>query len=118
MFKKVWYNDADNDFLQNKINYSEFKNAIVKVIVTCKNNPYWFDKFVENIEAMEPVQLQIVEDHLNLDLEENEQEIIDEAESTVDIFKRYINAYDSKGINKDKLEKKIVELYTEAMSLG
>jgi DNA repair exonuclease SbcCD nuclease subunit len=118
MFKKVWYNDADNDFLQTKIDYSEFKNAIVKVIVTCKNNPYWFDKFVENIEAMEPVQLQIVEDHLNLDLEENEQEIINEAESTVDIFKRYINAYDAKGINKDKLEKKIVELYDEAMSLG
>jgi hypothetical protein len=56
------------------------------------NNLYWFDKFIENIESEGPHQLQIVEDHLNLDLEENEQQIIDEAESTLDIFKKYISS--------------------------
>lgn len=117
MFKKVWYNDSDDDFLQTKVDYSQFKDSIVKVIVTCKNNPYWFDKFIENIEAEEPIQLQIVEDHLNLDLAEDEQQIIDEAESTLDIFKKYINSYDNDQISKEKLTNKVVELYNEAISL-
>lgn len=117
MFKKVWYNDSDDDFLQTKVDYSQFKDSIVKVIVTCKNNPYWFDKFIENIETEEPIQLQIVEDHLNLDLAEDEQQIIDEAESTLDIFKKYINSYDNDQISKEKLTNKVVELYNEAISL-
>lgn len=117
MFKKVWYNDSDDDFLQTKVDYSQFKDSIVKVIVTCKNNPYWFDKFIENIETEEPIQLQIVEDHLNLDLAEDEQQIINEAESTLDIFKKYINSYDNDQISKEKLTNKVVELYNEAISL-
>jgi small nuclear ribonucleoprotein (snRNP)-like protein len=57
-----------------------------------------------------------VEDHLNLGLEDAD-EIINEAESTIDIFKKYIRTTESKGINKDKLEQKIVELYNEALTL-
>ena len=117
MFKKVWYNDSDDSFLQAKIDYSEFKECMVKVIVTCKNNLYWFDKFIENIESENPVQLQIVEDHLNLDLEESEQQIINEAESTLDIFKNYISSYDNEQVDKEKLANKVIELYNEAMSL-
>jgi DNA repair exonuclease SbcCD nuclease subunit len=117
MFKKVWYNDSDDSFLQSNIDYSQFKDTMVKVIVTCKNNLYWFDRFIENIESENPVQLQIVEDHLNLDLEENEQQIIDEAESTLDIFKNYISSYDNGQVDKEKLTSKVIELYNEAMSL-
>lgn len=117
MFKKIWYNDSDEEFTKKKIDYSQFKDSIVKVIVTCKNNPYWFDKFIENIETENPIQLQIVEDHLNLGFEEDEQQIIDEAESTLDIFKRYISNYEESSINKEKLTNKVIELYNEAMSV-
>lgn len=116
IFKKVWYNDSDEDFLQNKIDYSQFKNSIVKVIVTNKTNHFWFDKFIENIESENPYQIQIVEDHLNLNLEEDE-DIVNEAESTLDIFKKYIDGYEVKHIDKNKLSNKITELYNEAISL-
>jgi len=116
MFKKVWYNDGSEEFLESEMDYSQFENSMVKVIVQEKNNPYWFDKFIENIEKQNPVDLQVVEDHLNLGLEED-QDIIDEAESTLDIFKKYIGTAEIKGVNKVKLENKITELYHEALTI-
>ena len=116
MFKKVWYNDADENFLNSDIDYSQYKNTMLKIIVTNKTNPYWFDKFVENIESENPINLQIVEDHLNLNLEDD-MEIVNEAESTLDIFKKYIEGYEIKNLDKKKLSNKITELYNEALTV-
>lgn len=116
MFRKVWYNDADDKFIQSDIDYSQFKGSMLKVIITEKNNPIWFDKFIENIESESPIEIQIVEDHLNLMLEDDD-DIINEAESTLDIFKKYIDTYEMKSVNKEKLQNKISELYTEALTL-
>ena len=116
MFHKFWYNDGDQKFLEAEIDYNQFANKIIKIIITQKNNPYWFEKFIENIEKTNPIDIQIVEDHLNLNLEED-QDIVDEAESTIDIFKKYIHNTEAKGINKVKLEEKIIELYHEALTV-
>jgi DNA repair exonuclease SbcCD nuclease subunit len=116
MFKKVWYNDEDHTFLNSEIDYKQFKGTMLKVIVTNKSNTFWFDKFIENIEQENPLEIQIVEDHLNLALEDD-ADIINEAESTLDIFKKYIDSVDTKNINKEKLEKKIIELYNEALTI-
>ena len=116
MFKKVWYNDADATFLNTEIDYSQYKNCMLKVIIQEKTNLFWFDKFIENIESENPLDIQIVEDHLNLNLEED-SDIVNEAESTIDIFKKYISGFDEKTVNKEKLEKKIVELYNEALAI-
>ena len=115
MFKKVWYNDADPNFLNMNVDYTQFQNTMLKVIVSNNNNPVWFDKFISNIEQENPVDIQIVEDHLNLNLEED-TDIVNEAESTIDIFKKYISGFDEK-VNKVKLENKIVEIYNEALSI-
>jgi hypothetical protein len=116
MFRKVWYNDVDEKFIQSDIDYSQFKGSMLKVIVTEKSNPIWFDKFIENIESENPIEIQIVEDHLNLMLEDDD-DIINEAESTLDIFKKYIETYDLKNISKDKLQKRISDLYSEALTI-
>jgi DNA repair exonuclease SbcCD nuclease subunit len=116
IFKKVWYNDIDDSFLSKQIDYSEYKNCILKVIVQNKTNLFWFDKFIENLESENPLEIQIVEDHLNLALEDD-KDIVDEAESTLDIFKKYIDGFEIKNIDKKKLENKIVELYNEALTL-
>lgn len=116
MFKKVWYNDTDATFLNSEIDYTQYKNCMLKVIIQEKTNLFWFDKFIENIESENPLDIQIVEDHLNLNLEED-SDIVNEAESTIDIFKKYISGFDEKTVNKEKLEKKIVELYNEALTI-
>ena len=87
MFHKFWYNDGNKKFLETDIDYTQFANKIIKVIIQEKNNPYWFDKFIENVEKMNPIDIQIVEDHMNLNLEED-QDIVDEAESTIEILDR------------------------------
>lgn len=116
MFYKFWYNDGNDNFISSKIDYSQFSGKVVKIIITEKNNPYWFEQFIDNVEKQNPVDVQVVEDHLNLNIE-NAEELIDEAQSTIDIFKKYIHSTESKGINKEKLENKIVELYNEALTL-
>ena len=116
MFKKIWYDDSKEDFSNNEIDFSQYANSILKVIVTNKTNPYWFDKFIENIEQQNPVELQIVEDHLNLNLEDD-KDIVNEAESTLNIFKKYIQNYELKNIPRDKLENVINELYHEALEV-
>jgi len=116
MFKKIWYNDTDDTFVNSDIDYSQYKNSLVKVIVTNKSQPLWFDKFIENLESESLIDMQIVEDHLNLHLEDD-SDIINEAESTLDIFKKYVQTIDHKNLDKEKLEKKIVELYNEALTI-
>lgn len=117
MFKKVWYNDAESSFEQVLTDFNQYTGSMVKVIVTNKTNHFWFDKFIENLEAANPLDIQIVEDHLNLNLEDD-NDIVNEAESTLDIFKKHIDAYEVKNLDKDKLSKKITELYNEAISIG
>ena len=116
MFEKIWYNDSDKAFTEiMDHDFDKYSNKFVKLIVRSKTNPYWFDKFVETVEKSGPNNLQIVEDNLNLYLE-NDDDIVKEAESTIDIFKTYINQFDDKNFDKKKLEKTVVDLYNEAMT--
>lgn len=113
LFKKIWYNDSTE---QEPVDFEEYRDCMVKVIVQEKNNLYAFDKFVENLESVDPIDLQIVEDHLNLNLEDD-SDIVNEAESTLDIFKKYIESYDTEPKRRKALENKIVEIYNEALTL-
>lgn len=116
MFEKVWYNDTDTKFLETVFDYSKYRKKIVKVIVQNKSNPLWFDKFIENIETENPIEMQIVEDHLNLNLEDD-GDIVNEAESTIDIFKKYLETTQIKNVDTVKLTSKIIELYQEALTV-
>lgn len=115
MFKKVWYDDKEKTLQDvTKIDESVVNGKFLKVIVKNKTNPYWFDVFCERLDKAGPIAMQIVEDHLNLNLEEDE-EIVGETESTLDIFKKHINQIQSANLNKDKLERLIVDLYNQAL---
>jgi hypothetical protein len=86
---------------------------MIKVIVSNKTNPYWFDLFCEKIEKANPLNMQIVEDHLNLNLEDDD-DIVAEAESTLDIFKKHISQLATPNLNTTKLESVITDLYNRA----
>lgn len=118
MFKKIWYDDSSknlNEILEKVTD--DLNNSIIKIIVKTKNNPYWFDLFVDRIEKLNPIDLQVVEDHLNLNLEED-TDIINEAEDTITIFRNYIDQLNSESFNKERLQNTMLNLYNEAMSLG
>jgi predicted phosphodiesterase len=117
MFHKIVYDDSNTtlDEIVNK-HFDKFNECYVKVIIREKNNPYWFDLFMEKIEKSNPVHVQVVEDHLNLDLE-NDDTIVSEAEDTITILNKYIDGLDI-NVDKQNLEKIIKELYSEALSVG
>jgi DNA repair exonuclease SbcCD nuclease subunit len=116
MFAKVWYDDTPEGTKNAGVDVESLKGMNVKVIVTNKTDPYSFDKFIEQIEKAGVLEMQIVEDHLNLATEED-TDIVNEAESTINIFKKYIDQVNSANINKEKLEQTIVELYNEALAI-
>lgn len=116
IFKKLWYNDKGKtiDEVINSFDFSKYAGCFCKLIVQEKMNPYWFDLFVERLEKENLSNLQIVEDHMNLDLE-SDSEIVSEAEDTFTIFKRAIEQIDN--IDRDGLLNIISELYQEALTI-
>ena len=74
-----------------------------------------FDSYIERLEKNELINLQIVEDHLNLDLEDTD-DIINEAEDTVTILDKYVDGLEISA-DKDKVKTLMRELYNEALSI-
>lgn len=114
MFNKVHYDDTDKTMDEVlEIDPGTFHNTFVKVVVHNKTNPYWFDMFISKLEKCGVVDIQVVEDHLNLNLEDD-SDIIDEAEDTLTILRKVINGIDT-NVSKKELDKFLTSLYTEAL---
>jgi hypothetical protein len=98
------------------LDFDVYNDKFVKVVVSEKNNPYWFDMFIDKLEKAGPFSVQVVEDHLHMDLE-SDDDIVNEAEDTMTILHKYIDAMD---INTDKsrVESTIKDLYQEALSIS
>ena len=113
MFHKVIYNDSNTSLEKlMELDFSKFTKRYVKIILLKKENPYWFEKFFDEIEKANPFDLQVVEDHLNLGIEED-PEMIEKAQDTFTILKTYVNNMSGQ-VDKPRLEKLLKELYDEA----
>lgn len=117
MFNKIHYDDSNKTMEQvvNE-NFESLTGCFVKVIVSEKNNPYWFDIFIEKLEKNDPIHVQVVEDHLHLDIE-SDDDIVSEAEDTITILQKYIDGLEA-NVDKKNLEKTIKDLYQEALSVN
>ena len=98
------------------IEFEKYNKCFVKIIVSEKNNPFWFDMFVDKLEKAGPIHVQVVEDHLHLDME-SDDDIVSEAEDTMTILHNYIEALDI-NVDKNKLEYTIKNLYSDALSIS
>lgn len=108
MYNKIYYDG------NTSVSEEDCKDKILRIVVKNKTDTYDFDKFISEVESYSPVDYQVVEDVFEY------QDILDEVddtESTIDIFKKYIQKSETKDINKQKLEKAIVDLYHEALEI-
>lgn len=115
-FKKFFYDDLNKQMDEVLLfDANEFKDCYVKVVVKNKTNPYWFDLVIDRLEKSGAADLQVVEDHFNLDLEAD-SDIVNEAEDTMSIVRKFIG---SMNINTDKkrVETIIQNLYIEAHAI-
>jgi hypothetical protein len=116
MFHKIHYDDSSNDMeTVLDIDTEQFRGTYVKVIIHNKNNPYWFDKYIDQIEKSGVLDLQVVEDNLNLNLEDD-SDIIDEAEDTLTILRKFSSNIETK-VDKNKLDAFLSDLYAEALTV-
>jgi DNA repair exonuclease SbcCD nuclease subunit len=113
IFHKFFYDDLNKQMDEVLVfDADQYKDCYVKIVIKNKTNPYWFDLVIERLEKSGAADLQVVEDHFHLDLEED-SDIVNEAEDTMSIVRKYISTM---GINTDKkrVENIIQNLYIEA----
>jgi len=116
MFYKVWYDDTNKkveDYAQ--MDFTDYADTYVKVIVQNKTNPYSFDIMLDKLYKANPANVSIVDDHKHMD-QQSEEEIFDEAEDTLTTLNRYVDGMDT-NIDRVKLQRLFAELYTEAQHL-
>jgi len=114
MFEKVFYDDSKwaLEDIQG-MEFSDLTDKFVKVIVQSKDQPYWFDMYIDKITKANPIDLKIVEDHGNIDLL-NDDEALADAEDTLTILTKHIDQMEISG-DKTKLDTLMRSLYTEAL---
>jgi DNA repair exonuclease SbcCD nuclease subunit len=116
MFHKVFYSDEGKTVEQLlEYDFEQCRGAYIKVIKQDSSNPYWFDLFMDELYKVEPIHIQVVDDHLNLDLEDDD-DIVNEAEDTVTILSKYIETLPD-NVSKKELDKLMRSLYNEAIHM-
>jgi hypothetical protein len=115
MFHKIHYDDSVLEFDDIiNIDVNHVKDSIVKVVVHNKNNPFWFDQFIDRIEKVGVVDLQIVDDNLYLDLEDD-HDLAEGLEDTVTVLQKYTEQITH--IDNKKLFNTMLDIYNEAVSI-
>lgn len=117
LFHKVKYDDShwgDMDHLKT-IDFSHLKDTYVKIIVLNKTNPYWFDLFVDKLEKENPIQVQIVDDNLSLDLVDDD-DILENVDDTLTILHNSIDTM-ATDVDKKRLDSLFKTLYNDALEI-
>ncbi len=117
MFHRIVYDDKTQsiqDIMAKDV--SIYANTYVKVVAVNKTNPYLFDQLMNKLYMVNPLDITIVEDALDL-TEGVISDTIDEAEDTVTIINKYVDALENSGIDNNKLKNMLRELYVEALNL-
>ena len=117
MFQKWWYDDSkwtSFDYI-NGFDFESTRGSYVKVIVKNKNNPFWFDTYIDRLEKAGALDIQVVEDNLNLQLEDD-SDIVNEAEDTLTILTKVVDQWETP-VDKKRLDNFLRTLYSEALSV-
>lgn len=119
LFHKFYYNDEGThitELIEQVDNAINLKNAFIKVVVKNRNNSYWFDTFIDKITERGVTDLQIVDDHYNLNVEADE-DILGQAEDTLTILNSCIDSIDAR-CDPNELKHLLKTLYDEAQALS
>jgi DNA repair exonuclease SbcCD nuclease subunit len=116
MFHRIVYDDKENSITEitNK-DLSKYTNTYVKVVVLNKTNPYLFDKFMDNLYKVNPIDITIAEDFTDL-TEGVEDDMLDQAEDTMSIIGKYVDSIKEEHIDNERLKTIMKELYVEALN--
>ena len=117
MFYKIIYNDINfKGYLPKRLeDLSLYSNKYVKVVVLNKNNPYLFDIFMEKLYNVNPVDVTIIEDTIDL-TETGNDDIITQSEDTLTILNKFVDSVQESNIDNNRLKSLLHEIYVEALN--
>ena len=113
MFFKVVYDDSVQN--SEQVDYSYVTDRYVKVIVLNKNDPYRFDKFMEHLYSVNPTDVTIIEDVIDL-TENGSDDIITQSEDTLAILNKFVDSVQEDNIDNSRLKGILHEIYVEALN--
>ena len=109
MFKICYY---DEDNVEEDL--SAYKGCIVKLIVKNKTDHKKYEKFLDNLNKIEPYELKVIENiQINSDFDADEAV---ENEDTLTLLKRYVDESEIK-LNKSRIKDLIQSIYKESFQL-
>ena len=115
IFDKVYYDDSTVDY--NEFDIASLKEKFVKIVVVNKKDFYMFDRFIDRVLSESGAhEVKIVEDFSELDAENVNDEIVQNAEDTLTLLERYIDELDVT-LDKKRLTNMMKSLYLEASDL-
>ena len=110
MFERMYYDETD----YKKFDTSYLTNKMVKIVVRKKEDHLKFDKFVDSILKVNPLELKIVE---NIDVFDDDVDCSDiTTEDTLGILDKYVQEADF-DLNKDMVKKLLRDVYNEALEI-
>jgi hypothetical protein len=116
MFHRIVYDDKEQSITEiTSKNLDKYTNTYVKVVVVNKTNPYLFDKFMSNLYNVNPVDITIAEDIIDL-TEGLDDDIVNQAEDTITIINKYVDNIKEEHIDNTRLKTVLRELYVEALN--
>jgi hypothetical protein len=116
MFHRIVYDDKEQSITEiTSKNLDKYTNTYVKVVVVNKTNPYLFDKFMSNLYNVNPVDITIAEDIIDL-TEGLDDDIVNQAEDTITIINKYVDSIKEEHIDNNRLKTVLRELYVEALN--
>jgi len=111
MFHSIVYNDKEQDM--TKIDFSQYKNGYIKVIIENKTKPMTFDRFMDGLYTAPVTSVNIIEqESMNLMTEQP----VDNSQDTLSIINTEIDGMEEIE-NKNKLKTLIYDLYMESISV-
>ena len=110
MFERIYYDETD----YKKFDTSYLTNKMVKIVVRKKEDHLKFDKFVDSVLKVNPLELKIVE---NIDVFDDDVDCSDiTTEDTLGILDKYVQEADF-DLNKDMVKKLLRDVYKEALEI-
>lgn len=114
LFHKLEYDDKNSSLEKIlSLDFTKYKKSFIRVVVKNKNNPFWFDSYIEKLEQIEPLSIQIIEDMGNLAFDGEETDLI-HVEDTITLLSNYCSQIGVSENLKPKLNELLQSLYNEA----
>ena len=114
MFHRLVYNDSDDSFKLEDIDFSIYEDSYVKLFIESKSQPVKYNNFMDLLEGSGVAKITIVEDVDNSDW--TKEEIVDLTQDTVTIINNEIDEMDEVE-DKSKMKRIIKDLYMESLAI-